>query len=133
MSQVSAMEAQDPKIVSVELGGNDVLGASSGIFLPGVSVVQVPVWAAEYRQVVERVDAAAKHAVLVGLVNDVRSFPSFRTGDELWDARATFAPFNVRVSENCEDSQNLMFVAVRVPWPPRRAPPMREQGWARSR
>jgi lysophospholipase L1-like esterase len=115
MSQVSAMEAQDPKIVSVELGGNDVLGASSGIFLPGVSVVQVPVWAAEYRQVVERVDAATKHAVLVGLVNDVRSFPSFRTGDELWDARATFAPFNVRVSENCENSENLMFVAVRVP------------------
>jgi hypothetical protein len=48
-------------------------------------------------------------------VNDVRSFPSFRTGDEIWNARATFAPFNVAVSNDCQNSTNLLFVAVRVP------------------
>ena len=115
MSQVTAMEAQNPKIVSVELGGNDVLGASHGVFLPGVSVVPVSVWEPQYRAIAARVDAAAKHAVLVGLLDDVRSFPSFRTGTELWDARATFVPFNVAVSSDCTNSQNLMFVAVRVP------------------
>lgn len=33
----------------------------------------------------------------------------------LWNARATFAPFNVAVSGDCEHSTNLLFVAVRVP------------------
>jgi lysophospholipase L1-like esterase len=115
MSQVTAMESQNPKIVSVELGGNDILGARDGYYLPGVNVVPVSYWEAQYRQVVARVDDAAKYAVLLGLVNDVRSFPSFRTGAELWDARATFAPFNVAVSADCMDSPNLLFVAVRVP------------------
>ena len=114
-SQVTAMESQNPKIVSVELGGNDILGASHGIYAPGVNIVPVSVWEPQYRQVVARVDAAAKHAVLVGLVNDVRSFPAFRTGAEFWTARATFAPFNVAVSADCEGNANLMFVPVIVP------------------
>ena len=115
MSQIQAMEAQNPKIVSVELGGNEVLGASHGLYLPGASVVPVSVWAPQYRQVADRVQATTKRAVLVGLLDDVRSFPSFRTGNELWDARATFAPFNVAVSADCSGSQNLVFVAVKVP------------------
>jgi hypothetical protein len=115
MSQVTAMEAQNPKLVSVELGGNDILGASHGIYYPGISVVPVSVWEPQYREVAARVDAVAKHAVLVGLVNDVSSFPSFRTGDEIWNARATFAPFKVTVSNDCQNSTNLIFVAVRVP------------------
>lgn len=115
MSQVTAMEAQNPKIVSVELGGNDILGASHGFYLPGVNVVPVSAWEPQYRQVVARVDAAAKHAVLVGLLNDVRSFPAFRTGAELWNARATFAPFNVAISADCENSTNLLFVPFIVP------------------
>lgn len=103
MSQVTAMEAQNPKIVSVELGGNDILGASHGFYLPGVNVVPVSAWEPQYRQVVAHVDAAAKHAVLVGLLDDVRSFPAFRTGAELWNARATFGPFNVAIAANCEN------------------------------
>jgi lysophospholipase L1-like esterase len=115
MSQLSAMEAQNPKIVSVELGGNDILGARYGVYPSATEIVPLTQWEPAYRQVAARVDAAAKHAVLVGLVNDVRSFPSFRTGDELWNARATFAPFNVAVSNDCNGSTNLIFVAVRVP------------------
>jgi len=115
MSQVTAMESQNPKIVSVELGGNDILGASHGFYLPGINVVPVAAWAPAYRQVVARVDAAAKHAVLVGLVNDVASFPAFRTGAELWNARGTFAPFNVAIAANCENSTNLLFVPYIVP------------------
>jgi lysophospholipase L1-like esterase len=114
-SQVTAMESQNPKVVSVELGGNDILGASHGFYVPGVNIVPVSVWEAQYRQVVARVDAAAKHAVLVGLVNDVRSFPAFRTGAEFWTARATFAPFNVAINANCENSTNLLFVPQIVP------------------
>lgn len=115
MSQVTAMESQNPKIVSVELGGNDILGASHGFYAPGVNVVPVSAWEPAYRAVVARVDAAAKHAVLVGLVNDVRSFPAFRTGAEFWNARATFAPFNIAINANCENSVNLLFVPYIVP------------------
>lgn len=115
MSQITAMEAQSPKIVSVELGGNDILGASHGIYYPGVSVVPVFVWEPQYREIAARVDAAAKHAVLVGLVNDVASFPSFRTGAEIWNARASFAQLGVVVAGDCENSTNLIFVAIRVP------------------
>ncbi|PYP81015.1 MAG: hypothetical protein DMD35_02980 [Gemmatimonadetes bacterium] len=114
-SQVTAMESQNPKIVSVELGGNDILGARDGYYAPGVNVVPVAYWEPQYRQVAARVDAAAKHAVLVGLVNDVRSFPAFRTGAEFWNASATFAPFNVLISANCENSTNLLFVPRIVP------------------
>jgi lysophospholipase L1-like esterase len=114
-SQVTAMESQNPKIVSVELGGNDILGARYGVYPSAAEVVTFADWEPAYRQVVARVVAVAKHAVLVGLVNDVRSFPSFRTGAELYGARATFAPLNVVVSPDCENSTNLIFVAVRVP------------------
>jgi lysophospholipase L1-like esterase len=114
-SQVTAMEAQHPKIVSVELGANEVLGARDGAYLPGQTVVPVPFWAPDYRQVVARVAATAKHAVLVGLLDDAAAFPSFRRGAELWNARATFAPLHVTVAADCEGSQNLVFVAVRVP------------------
>ena len=115
MTQVSAMESQNPKIVSVELGGNDILGARYGVYPSANEIVPFAEWKPEYRAVVARVGATAKHAVLVGLVNDVRTFPSFRTGAELWTGRATFAPFNVAVSPDCENSTNLLFVAVRVP------------------
>ena len=117
MSQVMAMEAQNPKIVSVELGANEVLGARDGAYVPGQTVVPVAFWAPGYHEVVERVDRVAKHAVLVGLIDHASSFPSFRTGAELWAARATFTPFNVVVNENCSvapGSTNLLFVPVRV-------------------
>ena len=117
-TQVTAMEAQEPKIVSVELGANDILGAYHGFYLPGVNVVPVAFWAPVYRAVAARVAAVAKHAVLVGLLDDVRSFPSFRTGAEIWAARASFAPLNVVVSDNCStspSSQNVIFIATRIP------------------
>ena len=117
MSQVTAMEALNPKIVSVELGANEVLSAREGAYVPGQTVVPVAFWAPGYHEVVERVDRVAKHAVLVGLIDHAISFPSFRTGAELWAARATFAPFNVAVSDNCgvaPGSDNVLFVPVRV-------------------
>lgn len=116
-SQVTAMLAQNPKVVSVELGANEVLGARSGIFLPGVNVERVEDWKPLYTQVLEAVASTAKHAVIFGLIDDAMEFPSFRTGQELWHARATFAPFNVAVGEDCGtiNSTNVLFVAVRVP------------------
>jgi lysophospholipase L1-like esterase len=114
MAQIDALEVQNPKIASVEFGANEVLPAVHGIFHPAV-VTPVAVWQPQYHELVGRVAAVVKHAVLVGLVNDVRSFPSFRTGDEIWNARATFAPLFVSVSSDCQGSTNLVFVAARIP------------------
>ncbi|HEX6054052.1 MAG TPA: SGNH/GDSL hydrolase family protein [Gemmatimonadaceae bacterium] len=117
MSQVTAMEAQNPKIVSVELGANEILGVHHGAVVPGQTVVPVALWAPDYRTVLDRVQAEAKKAVVVGLVDHAISFPSFRTGAELWEARATFVPLHVTVSEDCSvapGKDNALFVPVRV-------------------
>ena len=97
MSQVTAMMAQNPKIVSVELGANELLGARNGVYLPGVSVVPLSVWEPQYLAVLDSVEKTTKHALLVELIDDARSFPSFRTGAELWNARDVRAAQRERV------------------------------------
>lgn len=115
MTQVSSMVAQNPKLVSVELGGNEVLNARSGIVIPNVTIVPFEKWAPLYDAILDQVQATAKEAVIVGLIDDVGSFPAFRRGDELWAARGSFALFGVAVNANCEGNQNLLFVPVVVP------------------
>ena len=116
MTQVSSMLAQNPKLVSVELGGNEVLNAVSGIVIPDVTVVPFEEWAPLYHKVLDDVESVAKEAVIVGLIDDVASFPAFRRGDEMWQQRGLFhAAFNVTVSDNCAGNTNLLFVPVLVP------------------
>jgi hypothetical protein len=115
-TQISAALGQDPKIVSVELGANEVLGSRNGVAVPGVSLYPVHLWAPLYTEVVNRVAEVAKHGLLVGLIRDVATFPGFRRGAELYDDRAAFAAaFHVTVAPDCDGSVNLLFVPVRVP------------------
>ena len=115
-TQVSAMMAQNPKLVSVELGGNEVLNARSGIAIEGLSMYPYAAWEPLYDQVLDSVARVAPMAVVVGLVTDVGNFPGFRRGWEMWADRAAFAAaFNVEVSANCDGSANLLFVPVIVP------------------
>ena len=115
-TQLSAALAQNPKIVSVELGANEVLGSRNGVAVVGVSLFPVPLWAPLYTRLVNEISATAKHGVLVGLINDVASFPGMRRGSELWADRATFAAaFHVEVAADCDGSTNLLFTPVRVP------------------
>ena len=115
MTQVSSMIAQNPKLVSVELGGNEVLNARSGIVIPRVTVVPFATWAPLYDQVLDQVGSVAKEAVIVGLIDDVASFPAFRRGDEMWQTRAYFGALHVTVADDCAGSANLLFVPVVVP------------------
>ena len=115
-TQVSAALGQNPKIVSIELGANEVLGARNGVAVLGVTLFPFSAWAPLYTQVVDRVAAAAKYGLLVGLTDQVATFPGFRRGAELYDDRFTFAAgFNVTVADDCAGSPNLLFVPVRVP------------------
>lgn len=115
MTQVSSMIAQNPKLVSVEFGGNEVLNARSGIAFPGVTLVPFAVWAPQYDAVLDKVEQTAKEAVIVGLIDDVGSFPAFRRGDEMWQQRFAFGALHVTVAPDCENSPNLLFVPVVVP------------------
>jgi hypothetical protein len=115
-TQVTAMLAQNPKIVSVELGANEVLGARNGRIVPGVTVVPVSAWIPDYDAVLDAVAASgAKKAVLAGLIDDASRFQAFRFGSELWAARGEFALFGVAVSGDCADNRNLVFVPIFVP------------------
>ena len=116
-TQVGAMERQNPKFVSVELGANEVLGASDGRVIPGVTVVPARDFAPDYDAILERVRRKAKTgAVLVGLIDDARSFPAFRAGPELWANRNEFlSVFNVAIQPDCENSPNYIVVPFRVP------------------
>lgn len=115
-TQISALLEQNPKIVSIEFGANEVLGATSGIAIPGVSMYPVSAWAPLYTQLVDQAAQTAKYGILVGLIRDAATFPGLRRGSELYADRAMFAAaFNVTVSADCDGSPNLLFVPVRVP------------------
>ena len=115
-SQVTAMLAQKPKVVSVELGANELLKARSGLVIPGVTVVPYAAWERAYDGVIAAVqESQARRVLLVGLIDDAASFPAFRFGAEMWSARQEFAQFYVRVSEDCAGSENLLLVPVKVP------------------
>ena len=115
-TQVTAMLAQRPRMVSVELGGNELLGVRKGVY-SSETVESFETWKPLYLLTLAAVSITARQVVLVGLVKDAAKVPSFRTGLELWNARASFAPFNVVVGEDCgtTNATNILFVPVRVP------------------
>lgn len=116
-TQLLAAIQQRPKFMSVELGANEVLGARDGRVLPGVTVVPVQAFTPDYDAILERVaSTVTTGAVLVGLISDARSFPAFRSGNELWLNRAEFlAGFNVAIQPDCQNSPNYIVVPFRVP------------------
>ncbi len=114
-TQLEAALSQKPKFISIELGGNEVLGARSGIAVPGVTMVPVAAWKPDFTAIANVVSRAVKRGILVGLVNDVADFPSFRRGSEIWADRFVLGALKVVVSSNCNGSNNLIFVPVRIP------------------
>jgi hypothetical protein len=114
-TQMDAALAQKPKFISVELGGNEVLNARSGIAIPGVTITPFATWASQYEALISKVAGNVERGVLMGLINDAADFPGFRRGAEIWNDRARLSALQVTVDQNCAGSQNLIFVPVRVP------------------
>jgi lysophospholipase L1-like esterase len=113
MTQLTATLSQNPTIVSVELGGNEVLNATSGLLLPGVTTVPFPFFAQPYTAIVNALAAAGTKAVLVGLPVDGRNLAALRRGAEIWANRDEFAALRVAVSNDCENNQNYINVSLK--------------------
>lgn len=112
-TQVTAALSQSPTLVSVELGGNDILGTSSGLVAPGVTYVPFPYFAQAFNAVLNAVGSANSNVLVVGLMTDGTKLPAFRRGDEIWADRLEFAALHVDVSSDCEGSDNWINVSVK--------------------
>ena len=120
-TQVSAMEAQNPKVVSVELGANEVLDARSGVALVGARPLPVEnpaTFATQYRAVLDRIEATGvKHVLLVGLPTNLFSVPGFRSGAEIAaNATVLLVAFNVAVQPDCgtTSAPNQIYVTLKL-------------------
>lgn len=115
-TQLSAMAAQNPKLVSIEFGANEILGVESGIAIAGpppAPVLLPQLFASQYRELLDAVaETSPKHVVLVGLPSLTAPLPAFRFGSEIAANAPTLAiAFNVVVAPDCATSsaQNLIF------------------------
>jgi hypothetical protein len=106
-TQVTAMMAENPTFVSVELAANDVLPASTG---RASAMTPYADWERDYDQVIEVVRSTGARAVLVGLPNDAANFPSVRRAREFFNQWPYLLPLGVNVSLNCYFSSNYVFV-----------------------
>lgn len=112
-TQVTAALAQQPTLISVELGGNDILFTTSGLVAPGVTFTPFPQFAAAFDAVLGALGSANAKELLVGLPTDGRKLPALRRGDEIWADRAEFAALHVTVSADCANSPNHINVSVK--------------------
>jgi hypothetical protein len=106
-TQVTAMLAQSPTFVSVELAANDVLPASTGRIS---AMTPYADWQADYDQVIAAVRTTGARAVLVGLPNNAANFPSIRRARECFNEWPDLLALGVSVSFSCYFSSNYLFI-----------------------
>jgi lysophospholipase L1-like esterase len=106
-TQVTAMLAQRPTFVSVELAANDVLPASTGRI---AAMTPYESWRADYDAVLAAVQATDARAVLVGLPTDARRFPSIRSAREFASQWPYLLGLGITVSASCFTSTNQLFL-----------------------
>jgi len=115
-TQVSTMIENNPKLVSVELGANEILGAQTGIAIPAIngSILPPPIWAPLYDQVLDSVGRATKMAVLVGLPSNIANLPALRSGNDLWIDKNEFDLVNIAIQADCSGSPNQIFLPLAI-------------------
>ena len=106
-TQVTAMLAQNPTFVSVELAANEVLPASTGRI---EAMTPYADWQRDYDEVLAAVKSTGAGAVLVGLPNDAAKFPSIRKAREFFNEWPALLGLGITVSLNCYFSSNHVFI-----------------------
>ena len=112
-TQLTAAFAQNPSFVSVELGANEILGATGGLYQLGVTVVPYAFFVLPYDALLDALSAKGVKVVLAGLPHEGRNLAALRRGDEIWANRAEFAALHVDVSPNCQNSENYINVSIK--------------------
>ena len=106
-TQVTAMLAQNPTFVSVELAANEILPASTG---RAEAMTPYADWERDYDQVVAAVRSTGARAVLVGLPSNAATFPSIRSSREFFNQWPSLLALGITVSLNCYFTSNRLFV-----------------------
>jgi hypothetical protein len=106
-TQVTAMLAQHPTFVSVELAANEILPASTGRVAALTSYTS---WESDYDQVIAAVRSTGARGVLVGLPNDAAKFPSIRRSREFFNEWPSLLGLGITVGLNCYFSSNHLFI-----------------------
>jgi hypothetical protein len=106
-TQVTAMLAQRPTFVSVELAANEVLPASTG---RASAMTPYADWQADFDQVLDSVKSTGAKAVLVGLPDNAANFPSVRRAREFFNEWPYLLTLGISVNTNCYFSSNYIFI-----------------------
>ena len=106
-TQVTAMLAEQPSFVSVELAANEVLPASTGRV---EAMTPYAEWERDYDAVLAAVKSTGARAVLVGLPNNAANFPSIRSSREFFNQWPALLALRITVSLNCYLSSNRLFI-----------------------
>jgi len=118
-TQVTSMMAQNPTLVSVEIGANEVLRAvTGGILVPAQKYRQpdgtftyfpITVWQPEYDAIIDSVAKTGAKGILMS-VPLITSLVSVRPGDDFYQDRAALQSFGIIVSPDCSGSKNQIYV-----------------------
>jgi hypothetical protein len=106
-TQVTAMLAQQPTFVSVELAANEVLPASTGRI---AAMTPYADWARDFDEIIAAVRSTGARGVLVGVPDNAADFPSIRRARELFNEWPALLALGVRVGISCYFSNNHLFV-----------------------
>ena len=122
-SQVTSMMAQNPTLVSVELGANEVLRTvTDGIVAPAAAYRQpdgtftyypTALWQPQYDAVIDSVAKTGAKALLVS-VPLIPNLVGIHPGDDFWQDRAAFESFGIVVNADCTGNQNQIYAFAKV-------------------
>ena len=116
-TQVTAMMAQKPTLVSLELGANEILPVASGLVVPNATYTPLAAFQGSYDKIVDSIKASgAKQVVVAGLLDDIKKFPVFATGAEVAAESLVFNGFNITVQADCKttNATNLLHTRGKI-------------------
>ena len=106
-TQVTAMLAQNPTFVSVELAANEVLPASTGRLS---AMTPYENWVTDFDKIIDSVGTTSARGLLVGLPVNAANFPSVRRAREFFNEWPYLLTLGISVSVNCYYSSNYLFI-----------------------
>ena len=122
-SQVTSMMAQNPTLVSVELGANEALRTvTSGVVVPAGAYRQPDgtftfypqsLWQPQYDAILDSIAKTGAKALLVSvplIPNIVGVYP----GNDFYNDRAAFASFGINISADCNGNTNSIYAFGKV-------------------